>query len=510
MGEAAHGSFLNRMQSPSSTEPSAAGWRFDHTYTRLPTLLFARQRPTAVSGGRLVVLNKPLTKLLGLNVSALDTAYGARVFAGNEVPEGADPIAQAYAGHQFGHFTMLGDGRAILVGEHITPLGARVDIQWKGAGPTAYTRGGDGRAVLGPMLREYIMGEAMHALGIPTTRALAVAATGDSVMRAAVLPGAVLTRVAASHIRVGTFEYAAARKDVEALRALADYTIQRHDPGLYTALRLGDSGVYVAWLRAVVERQAQLIARWLLVGFIHGVMNTDNMAISGETIDYGPCAWMDVYDTSTVFSSIDHQGRYAYGNQPRIAQWNLARFAEAILPLLHPVSAEAVGLAEEVLRGFGERFEAHWLEGMRAKLGLVGDARSAEEDGLLAQDFLTRMGEARADYTQTLRALAEWASGDACGPAWAQPWVERWRKRLAQQPGDLSQAVKTMRAHNPARVARNHLVEAALASAGRGDFSVMQALVEALQSPFEDFLPESPFAQDPPQLSRPYQTFCGT
>src|SRR5829696_2179685 len=341
------------------------GWRLEHSYTTLPNLFFSSAAPTRVREPRLVAFNRPLAEALGLDADGLDTPEGAAIFAGNALPDGAQPIAQAYAGHQFGHFTALGDGRAILLGEQVTPSGDRFDIQLKGPGQTPYSRRGDGRAALGPMLREYIVSEAMHALGIPTTRSLAVAATGERVYRETVLPGAVLTRVAASHIRVGTMQWAAAHRDEEALRALADHTRLRHYPELADAAE-----PHLALLDAIVERQARLIARWQLVGFIHGVMNTDNMALSGETIDYGPCAFMDAYDPATVFSSIDHVGRYAYGNQPPIAQWNLTRLAEAMLPLFDENVERAVERATASLNRFPVAFEQYWLDGMRAKLGL--------------------------------------------------------------------------------------------------------------------------------------------
>ncbi|MEO5959393.1 MAG: protein adenylyltransferase SelO family protein, partial [Opitutaceae bacterium] len=361
---------------PVFPSPEAAGWRLEHSYAELPALFHARVAPTPVTTPRLVVLNRPLAASLGLNAVALAGDEGAAIFAGNRLPPGAAPFAQAYAGHQYGHFTTLGDGRAILLGEQITPRGERFDIQLKGAGPTPFSRRGDGRAALGPMLREYMVSEAMHALGIPTTRSLAVTATGEEVARGTLLPGAVLTRVAASHIRVGTFEWAASRGDAVALRALVDYTVRRH----YGELA-GVENPARALLEAAIERQAALIAQWMLVGFVHGVMNTDNMAVSGETIDYGPCAFMDAYDPATVFSSIDARGRYAYGNQPAIAQWNLARFAETLLPLLEPVEARAIAVATEALDGFAKKYQSHWLDGMRRKLGLGNE--EPEDEALI-------------------------------------------------------------------------------------------------------------------------------
>ncbi len=373
------------------------GWNFDNSYVSLPQSLFTNYQPTPVRSPKLAILNDSLATSLGLNVQALQSEEGVATLAGNQVPDGAFPLAQAYAGHQFGHFTMLGDGRALLIGEHITPRGERVDIQLKGSGRTPYSRGGDGRAALGPMLREYMISEAMHALGIPTTRSLAVVTTGESVIRETALPGAILTRVAVSHIRVGTFQYASKWGTAEDLRALADYTLQRHYPDADAA-----ENRYLSLFQEVIKRQAELIAKWQLVGFIHGVMNTDNMAISGETIDYGPCAFMDTYDPATVFSSIDAQGRYAYGNQPQIAGWNLARFAEALLPLLHDQQEEALKLAEDAILEFPKLYESNWLAGMRAKLGIFNEE---EQDEALIEDLLSLMQEHHADYTNTFRAL---------------------------------------------------------------------------------------------------------
>src|SRR4051794_37853057 len=374
-----------------------AGWHLEHTYASLPSLFHAAARPTPVREPRLIVFNRPLAIALGLDADALDGPDGAVILGGNALPEGATPIAQAYAGHQFGYFTALGDGRAILLGEQITPAGDRVDIQLKGPGRTPFSTRGDGRAALGPMLREYLVSEAMHALGIPTTRSLAVVATGEPVYRDRRLDGAVLTRVAASHIRVGTMQWAAAHQDRDALRALSDYTRARHYPELAASPE-----PHIALFDAILERQARLIARWQLVGFVHGVMNTDNMALSGETIDYGPCAFMDAYDPATVFSSIDHGGRYAYGNQPSIAQWNLARLAEAMLPLFDPDAERAVERATAALDRFPALFEQHWLDGLRAKLGLF----TPEPDDLaLVNDLLAWMQRTAADFTNTFRAL---------------------------------------------------------------------------------------------------------
>ena len=382
----------------SVADNNTVGWQFDNTYSRLPDVLFTPAKPAKVRAPRVSILNHRLADELGLDLGVLSPEAAAALFAGQDLPSGSRPIAQAYAGHQFGGFTMLGDGRAILLGEHRTPSGQLVDIQLKGAGQTQFSRGGDGRAALGPMLREYVISEAMSALGIPTTRSLAVVTTGEPVYRASALRGAILTRVAASHIRVGTFEYLAARQDESNLRVLADYAIDRHYPELADAPRK-----YLEFFRAVTDRQASLIARWQLVGFIHGVMNTDNMAISGETIDYGPCAFMNAYRPDTVFSSIDHAGRYAYGNQPAIAQWNLARFAETLLPLLDPDQEKAIAIASEVLGEYPALFERYWLAGMRQKLGLQTDEAGDVE---LIRSLLDWMQKSRADFTNTFRDLS--------------------------------------------------------------------------------------------------------
>ncbi|MFM8808361.1 MAG: protein adenylyltransferase SelO, partial [Chthoniobacterales bacterium] len=415
---------------------SATGWNFDNSYARLPDALFSRVAPAPVTQPGLAVLNENLATELGLDVAALRES-GTEIFAGNTVPTGAKPIAQAYAGHQFGHFTNLGDGRAVLLGEHLTPSGGRFDIQLKGSGQTPYSRRGDGRAALGPMLREYIISEAMHALGIPTTRSLAVATTGEHIVREEILPGAVLTRVAASHIRVGTFEYANALGDRAALEALTRHTLQRHYPAL-----AGADNPALALFEGVLERQARLVAQWVCVGFVHGVMNTDNMALSGETIDYGPCAFIDTYDPATVFSSIDRGGRYAYGNQPNIAHWNLARLAEALLPLIDDDKDKAVGAAEEKLSKFPERFRAHYTAGLRAKLGLLNEE---EGDYDLAREFLDWMKTAEADFTSSFAALTEAAkTGKLTGPLsfGGEPlraWQEKWTARLARQQKDRNE-----------------------------------------------------------------------
>jgi uncharacterized protein YdiU (UPF0061 family) len=479
-----------------------AGWRLEHTYAKLPQLFYSEAPPSPVREPRLVIFNRSLAIALGLDPEALNGPEGGQIFAGNALPEGARPIAQAYAGHQFGHFTALGDGRAILLGEQITPSGERMDIQLKGAGQTRYSRRGDGRAALGPMLREYILSEAMHALGIPTTRSLAVVTTGEPVYREEVLEGAVLTRVASSHIRVGTMQWAAAHADPEALRALADYTRVRHYPELADAPHL-------AMLDAIIERQARLIARWQLVGFIHGVMNTDNMALSGETIDYGPCALMDTYDPVTVFSSIDHGGRYAYGNQPPIAQWNLARLAEAMLPLFDPDTDRAVERATVSLNRFPELFEQHWLNGMRSKLGLF---TQEPEDKALVDDLLAWMQRTSADFTNTFRTLSTASLAEEATQADAE--LEAWHRRLdarrLRQPQSRAEAEDLMRRHNPAFIPRNRLVEEALQAATTvHNFSVMERLLNVLTTPY-DHDRDSPKGSTPDDPGRPYVTFCGT
>jgi serine/tyrosine/threonine adenylyltransferase len=481
------------------------GWKFDNTYTRLPDELFVRAKPARVREPRVVVLNLPLADELGFNLRSLPTEELASLLAGQALPTGADPIAQAYAGHQYGGFTRLGDGRAILLGEHRTPSGQLVDVQFKGSGPTAFSRGGDGLAALGPMLREYIISEAMHALGIPTTRSLAVVTTGEKVQRETRLPGAILTRIAASHIRVGTFQYALARGDLDTLQRLADYTIARHYPELE-----GSPGKYLAFLKAVIQRQAALIARWQLVGFVHGVMNTDNMAISGETIDYGPCAFLDTYHSDTVFSSIDHGGRYAYGNQPHIAQWNLARFAETLLPLLDSDSDRAVALATEAIQEFPDLFQKLWNAGMRKKLGLL---TAEDDDQELAESLLALMQEAKADFTNTFRDLSTdpLPTTGFLGSTAFQTWCERWQVRRDRDEQPRSASVALMQSVNPEVIPRNHRVEEALAAASdHGDLSALHDLLIAVTSPFQRSEASTKYSEPPSPTARRYRTFCGT
>ena len=486
------------------------GFRFDNTYAALPERFYARLDPTPVAAPRLVRMNTALAERLGLDADALASPESMQVLAGNVLPDGATPIAAAYAGHQFGHFVpQLGDGRAILLGEVVAPDGARFDIQLKGSGRTPFSRGGDGRAAVGPVLREYIVSEAMAALGVPTTRALAAVTTGEAVRRDTMLPGAVLTRVASSHIRVGTFQYFAARSDAEAVRLLADHAIARHYPDAATAEQ-----PYRALLDAVVARQASLVARWLLIGFIHGVMNTDNCSVSGETIDYGPCAFMDAYDPAKVFSSIDQHGRYAYGNQPRIAVWNLARLAETLLPLLADDEDKAVEVAQDVLAEFSPRFEAAYFGGLRRKIGLV-----TEQDGdvTLVNDLLKLMAENAADFTLTFRRLCDAAADDGAvralfaDPAAFDSWAARWRWRLGEEAAEPAAIRDAMRAVNPAYIPRNHLVEAALnAAIERDDFGPFEQLLEVLSRPFEERAGFELYAMPPKPEERVLQTFCGT
>jgi uncharacterized protein YdiU (UPF0061 family) len=487
-----------------NTGAASPGWRFDNSYAALPAALYTRLLPTPVAAPRMLVFNRALALEMGLDPDALDTEAGARIFAGNEIPDGALPLAMAYSGHQFGHFATLGDGRAILLGEHVGPDGRRYDLHLKGCGRTPYSRDGDGRAAVGPMLREHLVSEAMHALGIPTTRSLAVVATGERILRDRSLPGAVLARVAASHIRVGTFEHFAARGDVAALRALAEHTLRRHGPAV-------DGGnAAAALLAAAVERQASLVARWMLVGFVHGVMNTDNMALSGETIDYGPCAFMDAWNPATVFSSIDLGGRYAYGNQPGIALWNLSRLAEALLPLLHERAEPAREIAVDILRGFGARYARAFDDGLRGKLGLVS---REEGDAELKGDLFARMRDAGADFTDTFAALAREESlreSPFTDPS-LRAWHWRWRERLARQDVAPAAALESSRRHSPAIIPRNHLVEAALAAAVDGDdLGPFRALLDALRRPYDhDGVPPR-FAEPPRGDTSGYRTFCGT
>ena len=486
---------------------------FDNSYARLPARFYAHVAPTPVSAPRLIRLNRELALHLGLDPNWLASPEGVEVLAGRQVPGAAEPIAMAYAGHQFGQFVpQLGDGRAILLGEVVDRDGVRRDVQLKGAGPTPFSRRGDGRAALGPVLREYVVSETMAALGIPTTRALAAVTTGERVVRETMLPGGVLARVASSHIRVGTFQFFAARGDTEGTQSLADHVIARHYPDAAAAER-----PYRALLDRVVAAQAELVARWLLVGFIHGVMNTDNMSVAGETIDYGPCAFMDAYHPATVFSSIDHHGRYAYANQPRVAQWNLARLAETLLPLLSPDQDSAVADAEAALGAFAERFERTFQAGLRQKLGL---ATEREGDAALAGDLLAAMADNAADFTLTFRRLADAAADPAADepvrrlfidPTAFDAWASRWRARLAEEPATGDARRDAMRAVNPAFIPRNHRVEAMIAAAvQRGDFAPFEELLTVLSRPYDDQPEHTRYAEPPEAHERVLKTFCGT
>jgi uncharacterized protein YdiU (UPF0061 family) len=471
---------------------------FDNSYARLPDRFYTRLAPTPVARPALVKVNAALARELGIDPAALASGEGVAVLAGNRVPEGADPLAQAYAGHQFGGWVpQLGDGRAILLGEVVGTDGVRRDIQLKGAGRTPYSRMGDGRAWLGPVLREYIVSEAMHALGIPTTRALAAVTTGETIVRETLLPGAVLTRVAASHIRVGTFQFFAARQDTEALGELAAHVIERHYPGAEGPLGL---------LNAVIDRQARLVAQWMGVGFIHGVMNTDNTSVAGETIDYGPCAFMDTYRSGQVFSSIDHYGRYAYNRQPDVLVWNLAQFATALLPLMGEDRDAAIEAATEAVHRFPERFQAEWLAVFRAKIGLGSEE---DADAELIQTLLSRMETLRADFTNTFRALGTPRARDEfLEPAAYEAWERDWRARLAREGATPEERREGMRRANPGLIPRTHRIEAAIAAGVAGDFAPFERLVEALAAPFEDGPEDLRRAPAADEVVR--QTFCGT
>jgi uncharacterized protein YdiU (UPF0061 family) len=488
-------------------------FQFDNSYAQLPERFFASVYPEPVGGPTLLKFNEGLAQELGIDADLTDPARLAAVLAGNVMPQGAMPIAMAYAGHQFGSFVpQLGDGRAILIGEVIDRNGVRRDIQLKGAGPTPFSRRGDGRAAIGPVLREYIVSEAMNALGVRATRALAAVATGEPVYREIPQPGAVFVRVAASHVRIGTFQYFAARQDIDGLRTLADYVIARHYPHLGN-----EENRYLALLTAVAYAQADLVARWMGIGFIHGVMNTDNMTLSGETIDFGPCAFLDEYDPMKVFSSIDQMGRYAYRNQPGIAQWNIARLAECLLPLIDEDQDKAALAANQVMTRFGRRFQSEWLDVFRRKIGLADEN---EGDGDLVQGLLAAMHEGEADFTRTFRRLCavavEGGEGDNTflssfkDPTKASEWLALWRTRLAQETVPDAERAQAMRATNPAVIPRNHKVEEALAAANYGDLTFFERLLQALDKPFEDRPEFEDFTVPPKPEERVLQTFCGT
>ena len=490
-------------------------FRFDNRYAQLDGLSLPWQ-PATVPAPRWLRFNHALAEELGLDAARLGADEGLAVLSGNRVPDGAQPVAQAYAGHQFGGFSpQLGDGRALLLGEILDPQGRRHDIAFKGSGRTPFSRGGDGKAAVGPVLREYLISEAMHALGIPTTRTLAAIATGETISRERPLPGAILTRVAASHIRVGTFQFFAARRDTDRLRVLADHAIERHDPDL-----AGRDDRYLALLEAVSARQAKLVAQWMSIGFIHGVMNTDNMTVSGETIDYGPCAFMEAHDPETVFSSIDTHGRYAFGNQPGIAQWNLTRLAEALLPLIDDDSDRAVIKATQVIEGFPQRFSAHWLNLHRAKLGLRDHGADDESDRALVNDLLGLMHSHQIDHTLGFRRLSAVLRGqpEVLSALWGpdtsalDPWLARWQARVQASGGPAADTADRMDATNPIYIPRNHLVENALdAAVDDNDLRPFEKLLAIVTDPFTERSADAPAAlPGTPDQTRGYRTFCGT
>ncbi|MCJ8238525.1 protein adenylyltransferase SelO [Peteryoungia algae] len=484
---------------------------FDNSYARLPQTFHRPARPAAARAPKLIRFNQALAEELGLDLEGADEARLAQLLGGQVIPVGAEPLAQAYAGHQFGHFNpQLGDGRALLLGEVIDRRGQRRDIQLKGSGPTAFSRNGDGMAALGPVLREYIVSEAFAALGVPATRALAAVATGEQVMRETIMPGAVLTRVAASHVRVGTFQFFAAQGDEQAVQTLAEHVIDRHYPEARKA-----ENPYLAMLTMVAEQQARLVARWLSIGFIHGVMNTDNMAISGESIDFGPCAFLDEYDPRKVFSSIDQRGRYAYANQPGIGQWNIARFAECLLPLLDADEDVAIEAANGVLKAFGDVFQEAWLDLFKAKLGVTGEG--ADDIGLVT-DFLELLHQGEADFTLAFRTLSKVAGGAGdetlvdlftASPPGLSGWLTRWRARLDDGRSDAERQA-AMEAINPALIARNHRIEEAIAAAIYGDYSFFHRLVDALATPYAEDPDTADLRLPPTPDERVTRTFCGT
>ncbi len=480
------------------------GWKFDNSYMSLPKNFYSEVSPSLVRSPSCVILNKELANELGLDLEKINNADLAMILSGNRLPNGAQSIAQAYGGHQFGYFNILGDGRAILIGEHISPCLKRYDIQLKGSGKTPYSTRGDGRAAIGPMLREYIISEAMNFLGIPTTRSLAVVKTGELVHRETPLPGAILIRVAKSHIRVGTFEYAAFLKDKTLLKKLTDYTINRHYKELFE-----QKNPYLSFLEKVIDEQAFLIAKWMNVGFIHGVMNTDNMSISGETIDYGPCAFMDKYDINAIFSSIDVNSRYAYGKQPQIAQWNLARFAETLLPLLDHNLEKSIDLATSLVNSFGEKFNFYWLSGMRKKLGLFNQEK---EDVDLIENLLSWMQKTESDYTNTFRDLTSEVKihQQTYQSMEFKAWYHIWQNRLKKNRKSMEDTINLMNANNPYIIPRNYLVEEALLRVNDGDLSFIHRLLEALKEPFFENMQYQDLAITPKPSKEIYKTFCGT
>ncbi len=478
------------------------GWHFDNTYSKLSNTFKEDIKPTPVHDPELVVLNEKLAKDLKLDFSKINKKELAKLFSGNSLPEGSNSIAQAYAGHQFGHFTMLGDGRAVLIGEHLVNKNNKFDIQFKGSGRTSFSRNGDGRAVLGPMLREYIISEAINFLKIPTTRSLAVVKTGEKVVRENLLPGAILTRVASSHIRVGTFQYIAAKQNIDDLKILMNYTIDRHYPEIKTSKNKA-----LDLLNLVMEKQCQLVVNWMRVGFIHGVMNTDNMAISGETIDYGPCAFMDQYDPKTVFSSIDSYGRYSFTNQPPITKWNLARFAECLIPLIDNDQNKAIKIATETINNFEKIYQVKWLNMMRDKLGLFGEDKS---DKILINDLLGWMEKNKADYTNTFCHLMDikTINNEIYNDKDYIDWLKKWKKRILMNNSSKEKSLKIMRNSNPIIIPRNHKVEEALKAAEENNIDVMNKLLSILTKSYENHKNIEDF-QSPSNIKE-YKTFCGT
>ena len=478
------------------------GWHFDNTYTRLSNTFKEEIKPTPVHDPELVILNEELASNLNLDFSKTDKTKLAEILSGNSIPKETNTIAQAYAGHQFGHFTMLGDGRAVLLGEHLVNNNNRFDIQFKGSGRTSFSRGGDGRAALGPMLREYIISEAIHSLDIPTTRSLAVVKTGEKVVRENLLQGAILTRVASSHLRVGTFQYIAATQNIENLNTLVDYTINRHYPEIKTS-----NSKALDLLNLVMEKQCQLVINWMRVGFIHGVMNTDNMAISGETIDYGPCAFMDHYDPKTVFSSIDKFGRYAFSNQPPITKWNLARFAECLIPLIDKDENTAIKLATDLIDNFQNIYEDKWLNMMRDKLGLFGEDKN---DKKLINDLFNWMEKNKADYTNTFCNLMDVNSDEIYKNNDFINWKNEWKKRSELNNSTKDKQTKLMKSNNPTVIPRNHKVEETLAEADKGNLDKMEKLLTILKNPYDNQNNIKEYQLPAPSSNEKYQTFCGT
>ena len=478
------------------------GWHFDNTYSKLSKTFKEEIKPKPVQDPKIIILNQELAADLNLDFSKVDNKDLAKLFSGNSLPEGANTIAQAYAGHQFGHFTMLGDGRAVLLGEHLVNKNKRFDIQFKGSGRTSFSRGGDGRAVLGPMLREYIISEAMNALRIPTTRSLAVVSTGEKIVRENLLPGAILTRVASSHIRVGTFQYIAAKQNLEDLNTLADYTIERHYPEIKSSNKKA-----LDLLNLVMQKQCELVINWMRVGFIHGVMNTDNMTISGETIDYGPCAFMDQYNPKTVFSSIDKFGRYSFSNQPPITKWNLTRFAECLIPLIDKDEDKAVKIATESIDNFQNIYETKWLNMMRDKLGLFGKDKS---DQKLINDLLYWMESNKADYTNTFCHLMNINSSNDSKYKDTNfiNWFKQWESRVLINNGSIEKSINLMKKNNPIIIPRNHKVEEALEASYNNDMSLTNKLLSILNKPYDNQNDIDDYQS--PSSNIEYQTFCGT